>query len=158
MVNRMLLQTGSTLTILGAVALFGTSTLQAQVGVSSGVAQVALVVRAAPRVSLPAAATTREIASTGAVREALVGLSVTANSAYRLVVRGMSSRSNSRVWVRAIDGRYQEVVSGSSATVLRSAHSAGGQQREVSYRMEAQAGEDLAELPVRYEIVVEPTL
>jgi hypothetical protein len=48
--------------------------------------------------------------------------------------------------------------SGSSVTVARGAGSAGEWERKVSYRMEAVSAEAPAELPVRYEIVVELTL
>jgi hypothetical protein len=128
---------------------------QSQVGISSGVAQVALVAHIAPRGSIQGVSAERETGRTGSVREASVTVRVAANTGYQLVVRGTAIAA-SRIWVRNVDGEFRELTSGSSVTVARGAHAAGQWDREVQYRIEA-AG-DLNSLPVRYEIAINPQL
>jgi hypothetical protein len=126
-----------------------------QVGISSGVAQVALVAHIAPRGSIQGVSAERETGRTGSVREASVTVRVAANTGYQLVVRGTAVAA-SRIWVRSVDGEFRELTSGSSVIVARGAHAAGQWDREVQYRIES-AG-DLNSLPVRYEIAINPTL
>ena len=146
------------LTTLAILALTSASSLEAQVGFSSSIAQVALVARSAPRASMQAVSRVRETDHQGQMQNAAVSVRLSANSSYRLVVRGISAQPTSRVWVRTVDGDYQEVVAGSSVTVARGAHSAGQLDREVSYRIESDAVDGPLELPVRYEIVMDPAI
>ena len=143
------------LTTLAILALTSASSLEAQVGLSSGAAPVALLARVAPRTSVPAVSPAREIRSQEEMTEVAVNVRYSVNSPYRLVVRATDSHPTSRVWVRAADGEYREVVAGSSVTVIRGAHSASLQEREVRYRIESRRS---LELPVRYEIVVNPAI
>ena len=143
------------LTVLAVLALACASSLEAQVGLSSGAARVALIVRVAPLTSMPAVSPAREIQSQEEMTEGAVNLRYSVNSPYRLVVRATDSHPTSRVWVRAAEGEYQEVIAGSSVTVTRGAHSAGPQEREVRYRIESRRS---LELPVRFEIVMDPAI
>lgn len=146
------------LATLALLALAGASSLEAQVGLSSGAAQVALVARSAPQASMHAVSRARETDRQGQMQNAAVSVRFSANSSYRLVVRGISAQPTSRVWVRAVDGSYQEVVAGSSVTVARGENSASQFDREVSYRIESGAVDGSVDLPVRYELVVDPTI
>jgi hypothetical protein len=128
---------------------------ESQVGITSGVTQIALVAHVAPRGSIQAVSAERETSRMGSVREASVSVRVTANTGYQLVVRG-TAVTTSRIWVRGVNGEFQELTAGSSVTVARGAHAAGLWEREVQYRMESAV--DLNSLPVRYEIVINPTL
>ena len=128
---------------------------QSQVGISSGVAQIALVAHIPPRGSIQGVSAERETARMGSVREASVMVRVAANTGYQLVVRG-TTVAGSRVWVRGVNGEFQELTAGSSVTVARDTHAAGQWDREVQYRIES-AG-DLNSLPVRYEIALNPQL
>ena len=137
-----------TVAVLGMVLVLP-GVAESQVGISSGVAQIALVAHIAPRGSIQAVSAERETARTGTVREASVMVRVAANTGYQLVVRGTAVAA-SRVWVRGVNGEFQEL------TVARGTHAAGEWDREVQYRIES-AG-DLSSLPVRYEIAIDPKL
>jgi hypothetical protein len=128
---------------------------ESQVGITSGVTQIALVAHVAARGSIQEVSAERETGRIGSVREASVTVRVAANTGYQLVVRG-TAQTTSRIWVRGVNGEFQELTAGSSVTVARGAHAAGQWEREVQFRIES-AG-DLNNLPVRYEIVVNPTL
>jgi hypothetical protein len=129
--------------------------LPAQAGFSSNLTQVALVAQVAPRASIQGVGPAVETARQGHLKEASVSVRFATNTGYRLVVLG--GRANgSRVWVRAVSGEYQELVPGASVTVARGTRSSGQWERQVSYRIESAA--DVVELPVRYEIVVDPTI
>jgi hypothetical protein len=143
-----------TVAALGVVlALPGVA--QSQVGISSGLAQIALVAHIAPRGSIQSVSAERETGRMGSVREASVTVRVAANTGYQLVVRG-TAVADSRIWVRGVNGEFQELTAGSSVTVARGTHAAGQWDREVQYRIES-AG-DLNGLPVRYEIAINPQL
>lgn len=131
---------------------------QGQVGITSGMAQVALVARIAPRGSIQGVSAQRET-TTGTLRNGSVTVNVSANSGYQLRVRGTAA-SASRIWVRAVSGEFQEVKAGSAVTVAKDAQCAGQWEREVQYRIESQNGEagTSAPLPVLYEIAISPTL
>jgi len=143
-----------TVAALGVVlALPGVA--ESQVGISSGVAQIALVAHIAPRGSIQGVSAERETGRMGSVREASVMVRVAANTGYQLVVRGIPVAA-SRIWVRGVNGEFQELTAGSSVTVARGTHVAGQWDREVQYRIESAS--DLNSLPVRYEIAIDPTL
>jgi hypothetical protein len=143
-----------TVAALGVVfALPGVA--QSQVGLPSGVAQIALVAHIAPRGSIQGVSAERETGRMGSVREASVMVRVAANTGYQLMVRG-TAIADSRIWVRGVNGEFQELTTGSSVTVARGTHAAGQWDREVQYRIESAS--DLNSLPVRYEIAIDPTL
>jgi hypothetical protein len=131
---------------------------QAQVGLGSGIAQVALVARRLPTVALHSVGPVVAIGRRGAFQEVTVGLRLSANSAYRLRVHRTSDYSRSRLWVHAVDGSYQELRPGAPVTVGRGAHASGGSESTVHYRLETTAGGPAEVLPVRYEVVVDPTI
>ena len=121
------------------------------------VAQIALVVRVAPRASIEDVSPAVRSTSRGSLREASVKVRLFANTGYRLVVVRTPSSQASRLWVRSSSGDFHELVPGASVTVAQGARSAGPSEREVSYRLESEA-EAVESLPVRYEIVVTPTI
>lgn len=148
--------------VLGAVivaALSGAAPLSAQVGIGSNLAQVALVVRVAPRASIEGVSPAVRSTSRGSLTEAAVKVRVSTNTGYRLVVVGTASSQASRLWVRSSSGDFRELIPGASVTVAQGARSTGQWEREVSYRLESAADDSALEsLPVRYEIVVTPTI
>ena len=133
------------------------TSLQGQVGLSSGVAQVALVARAAPGASIQAVSQPREIGRQGDIRQAVATIRFSANSGYRLVVRSSEARPVSRVWVRSTDGTYQEVSAETGVSVDSGTHSTG-EVRGIYYRVESRTIETPLELPVRYDIVMDPAI
>ena len=146
---------------MGAVAVLavGSATgLSGQVGISSSVAQVALIARAVPLVTLHAVGRPRQTERRGNLRSAVVSLHFSANSAHRLIVRNTSTEDSSRVWVRVVDGTYAELVPGAVLRIARSGGSTRVIEREISYRIESNSENAELELPVRYEIAVDPTL
>jgi hypothetical protein len=134
--------------------------LEAQVGLVSNIGQVTLVARATPRASIQGVGPARETARQGSTRGASVTVRLSTNTGYRLMVLGTPElgAEGSRVWVRAADGNFEELTPRSSVTVARGARSAGQWEREVSYRIESATEAAEVELPVRYEIVVNPTI
>jgi hypothetical protein len=128
--------------------------VQCQVGISSGMVQVALVAHVAPRGSIQGVSAERETGRTGSLGERSVTVRMSANTGYRLMVR-LAGASAARIWVRSVTGEFQELTAGSSVTVARDSHCAGQWEREVQYRTES-AG-DLS-LPVRYELSLSPQL
>ena len=149
---------GRWLTALSVVALTLPGTAQAQVGLSSGVAQVTLVARSSPRAALQSVRTIAVTGRQGAFKEAAVGLRLSANSAYRLRVHRTSGHSRARLWVRAVDGSYHELRAGSPVTVGRGSHASGDSESTVRYRLETTAQDRAIVLPVRYEIAVDPMI
>lgn len=129
-----------------------------QVGITSGLAQVALVARISPRGSIQGVSAQRET-TTGTVRDGTVTVSLSANSGYQLRVR-RTAVSASRIWVRAVSGEFQEVKAGSAVTVAKDAQCAGQWDRDVQYRIEMPEGgaSTAAPLPIVYEIAISPTL
>lgn len=152
-------QTVRTLAAIGMAVLATPRVAESQVGLTSGMAQVALVARIAPRGSIQGVGPQRETGQAGSVRESSVTVRFSSNTGYRLMVR-TSGAPTSRIWVRAANGEFQELTAGSSVTVARDAHCAGQWEREVRYRTDSgeQSGGGLGELPVRYEIAINPTL
>ena len=148
-----------TSTIVALLTLASAPELAAQVGLSSGVAQVALVARIAPRVDMPVLSLARELDSDGTMKEVAVSVRGLANTGYRLVVVGTEAASGSTLWVRGVGGEFQELTPGAAVTVARDVCAAGDWEREVSYRTAAADSDGRPEvLPVRYEIRVDPTL
>jgi len=143
---------------LGVMALMGVSTARAQVGLASSVSQVALVVRSAPRASALGVSSVHRAARHGELTAVTVDIRLSANSPYRLVVRGVSGATSGQVWVQSVDGEYRRVVAGSSVTVARGSHASAQSRRKVEFQFHRAAPGTLGKLPVRYEIVVEPTI
>jgi hypothetical protein len=150
---------GRRLVALGMLAVTPAA-LQAQIGLASGGAQIALVARSAPGASISAVSQARETARQGSLIESSAKVRLSANTGYSLVVVGTApvSSAASRLWVRAENGRFEELKSGAAVTVVRG-QSAVAAVSEVSFRSEASEsvkGSDV--LPVRYEIRVQPTI
>ena len=152
-------RTGRTLATLWLALVTAPQMLEAQVGLTSSMAQVALVARSAPRGSIQGVSAPRETGRSGSVQEASVTVRLSANTGHQLIVRGTGAPS-SRIWVRAVNGEFQELTAGSSVTVARNGHSAGQWDREVQYRIETPDAADINQqaLPVRYEIAINPTM
>lgn len=152
---------GRRVATLAVLAVAAPATIQAQVGLASGGAQIALIARAVPGASISGVSPARETARQGSMIESSAKVRLTANTAYRLVVVGTApvSSAASRLWVRAENGRFEELRSGAAVTVARGHHADAGSEPEVSFRSEASAsGGRTDALPVRYEIRVEPTI
>src|SRR5688572_5037199 len=131
---------------------------QAQIGLSSGIAQITLVARSSPTAALQSVGPVVDIGRKGAFQEATVGLRLKANSPYRLRVHRTSSQSQSRLWVRAVDGSYHELRPGSPVTVGSGSHASSSSESTVHYRLQPTAGGRVMVLPVRYEVVLDPTI
>ena len=128
----------------------------AQVGLSSRVQAIALVARVPVRASL-GEERRRQEKTTGFMRETSVGVRVAANAGYRLVVKS-AAPSRSRTWVRGADGQFHELIGGEGIVVAQDPAGSGEREREIQYRVES--GNERTEVspPVRYEILVDPTL
>ena len=142
--------------LLAAIALMSPlvgADLQAQVGLSSGVTRVSLVVRAPSYATLPGVSAPREIGRRGDLREAAVRIHLLANSGYRLVARG-NAGSASRVWIQVADDDYQELTPGRSVTLPGERR--GSSDREVRYLTDGSTSS--AELPLHFELVIDPII
>ncbi len=141
--------------LLVATALMtslGGADLRAQVGISSSMTQVALVVRAPAHAVMPSVSAHREIGRRGDLREAAVRIHLLANSGYRLVARA-NAGATSRVWIH-LDDHFQELGPGRSVTLPGLGH--GSSEREVRYLTDGRGS--LLELPVRFELVIDPVI
>lgn len=140
------------------LALLSGPKLAAQAGLSTGVAQIALVARSAPQAAIQRVSPALETGRNGSTKEVSVSVGLAANTGYRLVVVGTPAANGSRLWVRGVDGEFQELTPGTAVTVARDGRIAGTSEREVSYRTETSVPDGMKPLPVRYEIRVEPTI
>jgi hypothetical protein len=129
----------------------------AQVGLSSRSQAISLVARVPVRASLGEVTQVRQKIS-GLIRESSVTLGVETNAGYRLVVKS-AAPSRSRTWVRGADGLFHELVAGDGIVVAKDPAGSGEREREIQYRVET-SGNARTEVssPVRYEILVDPTL
>ena len=148
---------GRRVLVLG-VLLAMPQAVEAQGGISSGIAQVALVARALPSGSVRSVSGERVTGRIGSLRESAVTLETTSNNGYSLVVRGAAQLGAASVWVRALDGQFQELKSGASVTVAQELHGAGHLERQVQYRIDSSVGNGSAALPVYYELRINPTI
>jgi hypothetical protein len=142
--------------LLVAMALLSPSVgtgLQAQVGLSSGVSQISLMVRAPSHAAMPAVSVHRQIGRRGDLREAALRIHLLANSSYRLVARG-NVGSTSRVWVQVANDDYQELIPGKSVALPGTRR--GSSEREIHYLTDG--GTSSAELPLHFELVVDPII
>jgi len=127
----------------------------AQVGLSSGIAQVSLLARRSTQGALSAGAT-REVRRVGSVRETTATVRISANSGYRLAVR-RAPGTDTRVWVKSIDGNFQELTGNTPVTVDRGTRSGREREREVQFRVEGPGSDRATLLPVFYDLVMSPT-
>jgi hypothetical protein len=104
---------------------------------------------------MPAVGVPRRIGRRGTLTETAVRIQLAASSGYRLVARG-SAGAVSRVWIQVGDGGYRELVPGAALTLSREPR--GSSEREVRYLTDASTAEDSTELPVRFELVVDPAI
>ena len=154
---------GRRLVALGILAVTP-SALQAQVGLASGAADIALIVRVAPRASISGVSSTEEPVRRDNLREETVKVRLAANTSYRLMVVGTAPPSSKaepapRLWVRSEKGSFEELRSGAAVTVLRGRHAVAGWEPEVSFRREGSKSVDRPQvLPVRYEVRIDPTI
>jgi hypothetical protein len=143
------------------LAAAGPVAAQAQVGLTSAPVKVALIARSSPRATVSGVSAFRETARTGTSTEGTVTVRLSVNTGYRLVVVGTDPESNrvpgSRVWVRAENGRFEEISSGTRVTVLRGPRATA--QPEVKFRTEpADPSQASSVLPVRYELLIDPAI
>ena len=150
--------TGWRLGALGVLALLSVSTASAQAGLASSVSQVTLVVRSAPRASALAVGSVRRTGRHGDLTDATMDIQLSANSPYRLVVRGVPGAAKGQVWVQSVDGTYHPVVAGSSVTVAHGSHAPAQSRRQVKFQFDRGVPAPLSKLPVRYELVMVPRI
>ena len=117
----------------------------AQVGITSGLAQVALVAH------VPTAASMQEVS----VGRQTARILISANSGYRLMVKAVGVPT-SRIWIKAANGEFQELTATASITVAREVYSAGQSEREIQYTIDSKGGTEI--IPIRYEIAINPQL
>jgi len=129
----------------------------AQIGLASSVGSVSLVAHADPHGSISSVSPPREAGQTGLLREAVTTVRVSSNTGYGLMVRGLEG-STSRIWVRSATGGYVLLTASSSVTVARASRGSGEMLQDVYFRFEAPDSGTLPPLPVRYEMVIDPTL
>jgi hypothetical protein len=143
--------------LVGLLLVAPAQSANAQEGIRSGLAQVTLMARSAPRGSIRSVEPARQIGRKGTMIEATMLVRVSANTGYRLAVR--SGIPANRIWVRDVNGVYQELTRASVVTVARGPHGAGEWEGEVRYRVEMSATRELSEsLAVRYELAIDPSL
>ena len=131
----------------------GGDDLQAQIGISSDMTKVLLVVRTPAHAIIPGVSTHREVGRHGGLREAVVRIHLLANSRYRLVAR-TNAGAKSRVWIHLANDNFQELVPGGALTLPGSRH--GSSVREVRYRTDGSSS--LADLPVRFDLLIDPVV
>ena len=150
---------GRGLGALSVMALMGVSTARAQIGLASSASQVGLVVRSAPRASALAVGSVHRTGRHGELTDATMDIQLSANSPYRLVVRGVSGTANRQIWVQSVEGEYRPVVEGSSVIVAWGSSASAQSRRQIRFQIDRTAPGTVGELlPVRYELVMEPTI
>lgn len=148
---------------LVVIALGRAAPLQAQIGLTSGAASIMLLARAAPEASIVGATPARATARRGGSTVETVGVRLSANSSYRLMVVGTGPASfqtepAGRVWVQAENGPFVEVRSGAAVTVARGRRAVAEEARVVFRNERSGSAEQLQVLPVRYELRIDPTI
>ena len=140
-----------------AVMVCAGERLEAQVGLASGMANVNLVARSAPHGMIQIVGSQRKNGRVGALREMWVTVRVSANTGYQLRVRRLGGAG--RIWVRTARGDFQELIIGIPVPVARTERCAGACEHEVQFRVEAaETGAGTETLPVRYGLLINPTL
>lgn len=153
---------GIAIIAVGVLALGGAAPLQAQVGLTSGAARITLIARVAPGASVAAVTPARETARRAGSIDQTVGVRLSVNTSYRLMVVGTAPANSQaeparRLWVQAENGPFVEVRSGAGVTVARGPH-AVAEEAKVVFRREAELTEASRVLPVRYEVRIDPTI
>jgi hypothetical protein len=88
----------------------------------------------------------------------MITLRISANSGYRLVVRGTGiTPAEARIWVRSVSGEFQEVTNGSSVIVADDSHPVRDEERRLEYLRESSGDPDLR-LPLQYELQMSPAI
>jgi hypothetical protein len=144
--------------LLGLALMAFPAGVQAQIGLGSGLAQVQLKATSPARAALHPSSPLPELVRLDADGGATVRLHLSANSAYRMVVHRTDDGSSSRLLVRAADGAYHELRAGSPVVVQRGSRARGDAENSVRFRWAKSADPTPAVLPVRYELVVDPTI
>ncbi len=140
--------------LLSALALASPTAVRAQqVGMRSAMASVQLFATAAPRGSIDAVSEPVVTSRGGSAREVVVTLHGAANTAFHVVVRGIS---DARISVQDKDHRFHELQSALPVTVVRQARCDGSWESQVRYRIDTPENTEPALLPVRYEMVLAP--
>jgi hypothetical protein len=149
-------QNGRVRTLLALALLVFARSAAAQVGLASSPARITLVAQVPARAAIEQAAIGQT--RVGGMKETTLTVHLTANSSYRLVVRGTVSGGR-RVWVRAADGAYHPLVGGASVTVLRERRAGKEGEQKIRFRTESDSTQlSNPSPPVRYEVVVDPVL
>jgi hypothetical protein len=134
----------------------------APVPVVSNLARVQLTVVVPPRVTLAPAGSLREISRTDSTAVVIAPLGVGANMSFRVLVHRVADTCRSangterRVWVRTASGAFTELTD--RPAVITRAPRTGAGEDELQYRVTAGGTACDAELPVRYDILVAPTV
>jgi hypothetical protein len=138
-----------------------TASAQESSSLLSPVARVQLVAVMLPRVEPIAPALSPGIAWSGSAGTGLATIPVAVNARYRIVVHRFAQSTPApapaRIWVRADDGRLHELGEAEPIVVRRARTTAG--YLRVPFVMSAPPdGTSAVEPPLRFDIVVEPTL
>lgn len=127
----------------------------------SAVARVELVAVMLPQVTPTALARPAAITWSGGSGTGLASIALTSNTPYRIVVhrveQGSSGAPVSRIWIQGDDRQLREVRYGEPVVIRRGRNRDGSVV--VPVRMSpAGEGTPAGDLPLRFEVVVEPTL
>jgi hypothetical protein len=139
--------------LLSALALTSPTAVLAQVGMRSSMASVQLFATSVPRGSIDAVSEPVVTSREGFAREVVVTLHGSANTAFHVVVRGIS---DARISVQDKDHRFHELQSALAVTVVQQARCDGSWESQVRYRIDTPENTDPALLPVRYEMALAP--
>jgi hypothetical protein len=144
------------LLFVGLIAA-GAGRSEAQIGLSSGVARVVLMARAPVQGSIQGILSEPGIGLSSAGSQGRITLQVSANTGYRLLVRATDRSGGSRIWLRSVNGKMEEVTEATAVIVVDDAHPTGVAERRVEYRVDGVVDEP-DQLPVRYELQINPVL
>jgi hypothetical protein len=135
--------------------------------VTSGLVQVQLSATMLPTAHLQGSSQMVGWRRSGSGQEGVATLAVIPNAPYQLVVYRVDSetpaagQASRRVWVASGDSAFQEVRSG-MPVVIRGSGATQTTEQQVTLRVRVGLGEATrptpSEVPLRYEIQVEPTL
>ena len=140
---------------LSALALASTTAVCAQqVGMRSTMVSVQLFATTAPRGSIDVVSEPVVTSRGGAARELVVTLQGSANTAFHIVVRGVS---DPRISVQDKDYRFHELQSDLPVTVVQRVRCDGSWESQVRHRIDTPENTEPVLLPVRYEMVLTPT-
>jgi hypothetical protein len=142
--------------VVGLIAA-GAGRSEAQIGLSSGVAQVVLMARAPVQGSIQGLFSEPGIGLPGGSSQGRITLHLSANTGYRLLARATDHSGGTRIWLRSVNGKMEEVTEATAVIVVDDAHPRGIAERRVEYRVDGVVGEP-DQLPVRYELQIKPVL